>query len=102
MHRSEFIIRVLCSNCGMGYRLDTIDTMESLNWKAEEIRIRYLYRDLVLSRKIRLSFEAARKIVGPDSTYHLYSITEFNESKKLGVLEGQGTSKTKNTKQKEK
>ena len=44
--------------------------------KAEEIRIRYLYRDLILRRKIRLPFEGAVKIVGPDCAYHLYSVQE--------------------------
>lgn len=40
---------------------------------AEEIRIRYRYRDLVLKGKIRISIESAKRIVGPDCAYHLYS-----------------------------
>jgi hypothetical protein len=44
--------------------------------KAEEIRIRALYRDLVLKKGIVLSGEKGRaclmKLVGPDCAYHLY------------------------------
>jgi hypothetical protein len=44
--------------------------------KAEEIRIRALYRDLVLKKRIVLSGEKGRaclmKLVGPDCAYHLY------------------------------
>lgn len=43
--------------------------------KAEEIRIRYLYRDLVLKKKIRLPLEGAIRIVGPDCAYHLYALS---------------------------
>ncbi len=42
--------------------------------KSEEIRLRYAYRNLVLSGKIRLSFEAARRLIGPDCAYHLYGM----------------------------
>lgn len=44
-----------------------------MNQKAEAIRIRYLYRSLILRRKINVPFEAALKIIGPDCAYHLYS-----------------------------
>ncbi len=47
--------------------------------KSEEIRIRYLYRDLVLRGKIKLPIEAAKKIVGPDCAYHLYSVMNKKE-----------------------
>ncbi len=43
---------------------------------AEEIRIRQLYRDLILRGKVRLSLEAARGLVGPDCAYHLYTRTD--------------------------
>ena len=49
--------------------------------KAQEIRIRYLYRDLVLRGKIRLPFESAVKFVGPDCAYHLYAV--LDHSKKM-------------------
>jgi hypothetical protein len=44
-----------------------------MNRKAEEARIRYLYRDLVLRGKITLPFRAAVKLIGPDCAYRLYS-----------------------------
>jgi hypothetical protein len=53
--------------------------------KAEEIRIRYLYRDLVLRGKIRLPFEGAVKIVGPDCAYHLYSVQEPKKKRRCGT-----------------
>jgi len=40
----------------------------------EEIRIRYLYRSLILRGKVVLSLEAARGLIGPDCAYHLYSL----------------------------
>ena len=52
-----------------------------MNRKAEEIRIRYLYRDLILKRKIKLPFKAAVKIIGPDCAYHLYAVTSPQENK---------------------
>jgi hypothetical protein len=39
---------------------------------SEEIRLRYLYRSLVLRGKVRISLESARKLVGPDCAFHLY------------------------------
>ncbi|WP_461395799.1 hypothetical protein [Deferrisoma sp.] len=40
--------------------------------EAEETRLRYLYRALVVRGKLRLPPEAARALVGPDCAYHLY------------------------------
>ncbi len=54
-----------------------------MNRKAEEIRIRYLYRDLVLKRKIRLPLEGAVRLVGPDCAYHLYSVVEMKKNKNV-------------------
>jgi hypothetical protein len=45
------------------------------NKKAEEMRLRYLYRNLILRKRLRLPLKAALKIIGPDCAYHLYSIT---------------------------
>ena len=39
----------------------------------EEIRLRYLYRTVILRGKVRLPIEDAKKLVGPDCAYHLYS-----------------------------
>jgi hypothetical protein len=40
---------------------------------AEAMRVRYLYRALLLKGKIKLPLETACKIMGPDCAYHLYS-----------------------------
>lgn len=42
----------------------------------EEIRLRYLYRGLVLRGKVRLPMDAARNLVGPDCAFHLYASAE--------------------------
>jgi hypothetical protein len=52
-----------------------------MNRTAEEIRIKYLYRDLILRRKITLPLEAVKKLVGPDCAYHLYSVIQRKEEK---------------------
>lgn len=41
--------------------------------RSELIRKKYLYRKLILSKKISLPLDAARGMVGPDCAYHLYS-----------------------------
>ena len=50
--------------------------------KSDEIRLRYLYRDLILSGKVRLSLETARRLVGPDCAYHLYNVVDFSKNKR--------------------
>ena len=40
----------------------------------QELRLRYLYHDLVLRGKVRISLEAAQKLIGPDRAYHLYGL----------------------------
>jgi hypothetical protein len=49
--------------------------------KTEEIRIRYLYRHLILRGKAKVSFESARRLVGPDCAYHLYSVLDLKKRK---------------------
>ena len=49
--------------------------------KTEEIRIRYLYRHLILRGNIKVSFESARMLVGPDCAYHLYSVVDLKKRK---------------------
>ena len=39
----------------------------------DEIRLRYLYRSLILRGKVRLPMDAARNLVGPDCAFHLYA-----------------------------
>ena len=49
---------------------------------AEEIRLRYQYRKLVLEGKVMFSFESAKKLIGPDGAFHLYSIIDSKTSKR--------------------
>jgi hypothetical protein len=53
-----------------------------MNRTSDEIRIRYLYRNLILRGKIKLSLESARKLIGPDCAYHLYSVVDLKKSRK--------------------
>lgn len=46
--------------------------MSSEHNQGEEIRLRYLYRKLIMEGRIRLPLESARKLLGPDCAYHLY------------------------------
>jgi hypothetical protein len=39
---------------------------------AQAVRILALYKRLVLLGRVRLPLEGARRLVGPDSAYHLY------------------------------
>jgi len=49
---------------------------------SEEIRIRYLYRKLLLEGKITVSREAATKLIGPDCAFHLYAVPVRNSPRK--------------------
>ncbi len=51
--------------------------------KSDEIRLRYQYRNLILSGKIKVSLESARRLVGPDCAYHLYGIVDLKKKKKM-------------------
>lgn len=53
-----------------------------MNSISEETRIRYLYRSLILRGRVKVSLEAARKLVGPDCAYHLYSIVDLKKNGK--------------------
>jgi len=59
---------------------------------SEEIRLRYLYRKLILEGKAMLSFESAKKLIGPDCAFHLYSIVD---SKSTGKSAAAGRKKKK-------
>ena len=54
-----------------------------MNGSGEEIRLRYQYRNLILSGKVRLSLESARRLVGPDCAYHLYSVVGSKKKKRM-------------------
>ncbi len=46
--------------------------MSGFHTRAEEVRLRYLYRRLVVTGALRLPPEAAVALVGPDCAYQLY------------------------------
>jgi hypothetical protein len=50
-----------------------------MTMQSEEIRLRYLYRRLIVEGKAKISFEAARMLVGPDCAYHLYSVVSITK-----------------------
>lgn len=43
------------------------------NDRAELVRLKYKYRELILKKKIKLPHKKASKLIGPDCAYHLYS-----------------------------
>jgi hypothetical protein len=49
---------------------------------SNEIRLRYLYRKLVLEGKAVLSFESAKKLIGPDCAFHLYANIDSKKTKR--------------------
>lgn len=50
-----------------------------MNEKADAIRKKYHYRRLILTGKIALARQAAVKLIGPDTAYHLYAQPRKNE-----------------------
>jgi hypothetical protein len=48
----------------------------------EEIRLRHLYRRMILLGKAKMSFESARRLVGPDCAFHLYGRTVLKGRRK--------------------
>ncbi len=44
-----------------------------MNEHSENIRKKYLYRRLIMTKKVKLKRKAATGLVGPDCAYHLYS-----------------------------
>ena len=53
-----------------------------MNPKAEQIRLRYLYRTKLLRGEIKVPLGTAKKLVGPDCVYHLYSTFETGKGKR--------------------
>jgi hypothetical protein len=74
---------------------------------AEQIRIRYLYRRKILRGEIQVSHQTAKKLVGPDTAYHLYGKHTVSEegkgnppSRKATAgrkLKGKGKGKSRNS-----
>lgn len=52
---------------------------------AEEVRLRYLYRSLILRGRLRLSRAAAVSLIGPDCAYHLYRLEGIGEGSRGAV-----------------
>jgi len=50
--------------------------------KADEIRRRYKYRRMIQKGDIKLPMSSAKKLIGPDCAYHLYSRHEGDKSTK--------------------
>ena len=48
--------------------------MASMGALPDEIRLRYLYRSIIMRGRVRLPLAAAQKLVGPDCAYHLYGL----------------------------
>ncbi|MBF0565327.1 MAG: hypothetical protein HQK89_08795 [Nitrospirae bacterium] len=47
--------------------------------KANQVRLRYKYRRLIMTGKARLPYKAAAQMVGPDCAYHLYGTIEADK-----------------------
>lgn len=52
---------------------------------AEIIEKLYKYRKLIREGKIKIPLDTAKKIIGPDSAYHLYSVGKYKNNKKNGI-----------------
>lgn len=50
------------------------------NPHAEDIRLRGLYRRLILEGKIRLRYKSLMGLIGPDCAYHLYKFDKENNA----------------------
>ena len=46
--------------------------MSPMSDAGEVIRKKYLYRRLILSRRLSVSPKGAARLIGPDCAYHLY------------------------------
>lgn len=51
------------------------------NEDAEELRIKYKYRRLIVQGSISLPYRDALRLVGPDSAYHLYGSKKIQGAK---------------------
>jgi hypothetical protein len=48
--------------------------MPSRSGLSEDIRLRFLYRDLILRGKVRITRGAAKGLIGPDCAFRLYTL----------------------------
>jgi len=63
-------------------RGQNVERDKVMTTNSEEIRLRYLYRKLILEGKVVHSFESAKKLIGPDCAFHLYSIVDAKTTKR--------------------
>ncbi len=61
-----FVVLASGASCGNKERQSMASNISN------DIRLRYLYRDLILRGKAQVSFESARNLIGPDCAFHLY------------------------------
>ena len=61
-----------------------LNSVKIMTQESEEIRLRYLYRNLILQGKARISLDSARRLVGPDCAFHLYKIVDLKKNRKKG------------------
>jgi hypothetical protein len=63
--------------------------------RADSIRLKYLYRRMILNGEISVSHSAARRLVGPDCAYHLYGRHTPDAEGKGVRKKGKAPSRTK-------
>ena len=64
--------------------------------EAERIRIRYLYRRMILSGEIEVHRHTAKRLIGPDCAYHLYGrLTEPKDQRPSPSAKASGDKKPK-------
>ncbi len=51
---------------------------------SKEIRIRQRYRTLILQGKLKVSLDAAVRLVGPDCAYRLYALVRIRKKRGKG------------------
>lgn len=57
--------------------------MERFNTqKAEIMRIKSFYRQLILEGRVDTSHESIKKLIGPDCVFHLYRIKKIKSTPK--------------------
>ncbi len=58
---------------------------------AETIRKKYRYRELILSGKLKLPFDRAAQLLGPDCLYQLYSLQKSSSRSLADSQKGRKT-----------
>lgn len=58
--------------------------------EAEQLRLRYKYRRLIVQGELRMRRDAATPLVGPDCAYHLYAWENGERKAESGKKRGRG------------